>query len=216
MIVTVGILGFITTTGFVLANGKPTKVDVCHATGSQNNPYVLVNVSVHSVDDANGLNGHGDHQNDAWDSFTFQDVNYPGQGDMDSCRTDKPTDVPPTDIPTSTEEPTTTPTDTPFPTNIPSPTWTSSETSTPRPTDTPSSPTPKSTETPRPTGTTTVEPTPWTATPSSVSGTPCPCVQTIVIQGEGGEDNDVPLWVLISVLAGTNAAWMIKRRKVAN
>lgn len=38
--------------------GPPEKVTICHATGSQSNPYVTITV------DADGLNGHGDHSGD--------------------------------------------------------------------------------------------------------------------------------------------------------
>jgi hypothetical protein len=34
------------------------KITICHATGSESNPYVEITV------DVNGLNGHGDHPND--------------------------------------------------------------------------------------------------------------------------------------------------------
>ena len=120
------------------------KIDVCHATGSENNPYVLVNVSIHSVEDANGLNGHGDHEDDAWEPFTYDGVDYPGQGDMSWCDgapTEVPTDEP---TPTSTEEstatPTEEPTDEPTPTS-PGPTPTDIG---PTPTDTPPSDDPDS------------------------------------------------------------------------
>jgi len=36
----------------------PRRIDICHATGSATNPYVLISV------DANGLNGHGGHSGD--------------------------------------------------------------------------------------------------------------------------------------------------------
>ncbi|HEX4733333.1 MAG TPA: hypothetical protein VH247_02880 [Thermoleophilaceae bacterium] len=41
------------------SNGAPKgKITICHATGSATNPYVEITISV------NGLNGHGDHQDD--------------------------------------------------------------------------------------------------------------------------------------------------------
>ena len=93
------------------------RVDVCHATGSESNQYVLITVNINSVDDADGLNGHGDHEDDAWESFVYGGVTYPGQGDMENCddETLTATPVPPTatDTPTATAEPTATSSPTP-------------------------------------------------------------------------------------------------------
>jgi len=60
------------------------KIDVCHKDGESGN-YSLVNVNINSTDDADGLNGHGDHEGDAWEPFTYGGVDYPGQGDMVNC-----------------------------------------------------------------------------------------------------------------------------------
>ena len=107
---------------------------------------------------------------------------------------------------TATSVPTTVPTETPTSTQEP--------TNTPAPTNTPGS-TPTYTATPGRTSTGTPTSTPWTATPSSDPRIPCPCVETIIIQGEGGVDHDhIALWAVITLLAGTNGAWMIKRRKL--
>jgi hypothetical protein len=145
------------------------KVDVCHATGSTNNPYVLITVAIHSVDDATGLNGHGEHADDAWMSFVFEDVTYPGQNEDlfgtiidDNCNliippTDTP--IPPTPTFTFTPElPTPTFTFTPEP---PTPTFTPTSTNVPPtstnvpPTSTNEPPTPTLTYAPTytPTGT---------------------------------------------------------------
>jgi len=70
----------------IYAQGS-VSITVCHATG--NGGYVPVPVSIHSVDDANGLNGHGNHSGDSWPSFTFDGVTYPGQG-SGSCQTTPP------------------------------------------------------------------------------------------------------------------------------
>jgi len=71
-------------TGAVFAAPASTvdsvKIDVCHQDGQSGN-YSLVNVDISSVDDANGLNGHGDHEGDAWLSFLFDEVLYPGQNE---------------------------------------------------------------------------------------------------------------------------------------
>ncbi len=131
----------------------------------------------------------------------------------------------PTPVPTATPTLTPEPTDTPAPTNTPDPTSTPGPTRTPGATTTPESTntpppgaTPTYTATPGRTSTGTPTSTPWTATPSSDPRIPCPCVsETIIIQGEGGGDyDDVALWAAITLLAGTNAAWMIKRRKLEN
>ena len=81
---------------------QPEHVDVlvCHNTGSSSNPYTDITVAVQSVDDANGLNGHGDHGDDIWESFVFDGVTYPGQGDA-SIFTEGTCDIappPPTDV----------------------------------------------------------------------------------------------------------------------
>jgi hypothetical protein len=41
-----------------LATSQDKKITICHATGSDTNPFVLITVSL------NGLNGHGDHTDD--------------------------------------------------------------------------------------------------------------------------------------------------------
>lgn len=97
-------------------------VVVCHHTGSQDNPYTYNNVSVHSVDDARGLNGHGLHIEDAWKSFVFDGVTYPGQNEYlfgtvidDNCN------LITTGTPTPTDTPTATPTECCCPTPTPRP-----------------------------------------------------------------------------------------------
>lgn len=71
------------------ADPEPVKVDVCHQDGQSGN-YSLVTVNINSVDDADGLNGHGDHEGDAWEAFIFDGVEYPGQGDMSNCDEEPP------------------------------------------------------------------------------------------------------------------------------
>jgi hypothetical protein len=112
--------------GVLAAKPPETKVTVCHATASESNPYTKNVVSVKSVDDATGLNGHGDHDGDAWHSFSFQDVIYPGQneslfgeafdGDCDPIEEEPTATLEPTDEPTATLAPTETfaPTETPL------------------------------------------------------------------------------------------------------
>ena len=76
--------------GSAYAAPKGIKVDVCHATSSATNPYVLVTVNVNSVGAAKDLNGHAGHPDDAWESFVFDGVTYPGQGNMDNCKSAPP------------------------------------------------------------------------------------------------------------------------------
>jgi len=66
------------------------KIDVCHATGSESNPYVLVNVNINSVEDAQNVGGHGTHEGDSWEPYTYGGVEYPGQGDMANCDDQEP------------------------------------------------------------------------------------------------------------------------------
>ncbi len=121
-----------------------------------------------------------------------------------------------TSTPLPTTAPTKTSTSTQEPTNTPGPTRTPRATSTPESTRTPPpGSTPTYTATPGRTSTGTPTSTPWYATPSSDPRIPCPCVyETIIIQGESGEDDHTALWAAITLLAGTNAVWMIKRRKL--
>lgn len=151
------------------------KVNVCHHTGSPSNPYVLVVVSVQSVEDAINLGGHGNHEDDAWHAYEFEGVTYPARNEDvfgslidDSCNL-----IVPTATPTNTEVPSATPTST----NTNTPTFTPTSTNTPTSTQTevPTStftPTPTSTGTqPTPSITPTSSPTP-TTDPRTPTGTP--------------------------------------------
>jgi hypothetical protein len=89
------------------------KIDVCHKDqgngGPNHNGYTINNVSIHSVNDANGVGGHGNHSEDSWAPFVYGGVNYPGQGSYPGpCG--EPTATP---VPTSTYTPTPTATYTP-------------------------------------------------------------------------------------------------------
>jgi hypothetical protein len=68
------------------------RIDVCHATSSSTNPFVLITVNIHSVESAQGVGGHGTHSDDSWESFEYAGVTYPGQGDMSDC--DEPPEDP--------------------------------------------------------------------------------------------------------------------------
>lgn len=159
--VTFGLIGLLLSSFVILSI---VHVTVCHHTGSQSNPYVAIDVSVHSVDDARGLNGHGDHVEDAWMSFIFDGVTYPGQNEGlfgtiidNSCNLI----IPPTNtpIPTNTDIPSATPSPTETETNTP----TATPSFTPTDTDTPSA---TSTKEPFPTPTGTLMP---TNTPTSTN-----------------------------------------------
>ena len=84
-------VGMVGTLG-VSAKKETLKIDVCHATSSATNPYVLVNVSINSVETAQNVGGHGSHAEDAWEPYTYDGVDYPGQGDMSNCD-DLPIDI---------------------------------------------------------------------------------------------------------------------------
>ena len=191
----------------VSAGSGTVKVVVCHATSSETNPYVRINVSVHSVDDANGLNGHGEHENDIWAPFVFEGITYPGQGDQsileNDCKIPEPTKTPgpthtpePTNtlVPTVTNTPVPTDTNTPLPTatgTLPptaTPIMTSTNTLVFTPTSTPTLP-PSTTTSTLPPGAPTQTPTPTsspaptdtptnTTTATLVSSVLCPTFQT--------------------------------------
>jgi hypothetical protein len=121
------------------------KVKICHATSSQSNPYVSIEIDSSSIENPNDkkyLNGHGDHMDDIIPKFSFNETTYPGKNWDDTgqaiwnndCKVVTPT---PTPTPTPTE-----PTPTPTPTE-PTPTPTPTE---PTPTPTPTEPTPTPTD----------------------------------------------------------------------
>lgn len=139
-------------------------VTICHRTGSQTNPYTFNDVSVHSVDDARGLNGHGDHAEDAWMPFIFDGVTYDGRNvDVFGTIIDNNCNliIPPTNtpIPTNTEIPSATPSPTATATDTSTPTASATATETSTPTATPSF-TPTDTATNTPSATSTKEPFP--------------------------------------------------------
>lgn len=70
-----------------------SKVLVCHADGGSGK-YSSVDVCVKTVDDALGLGGHGKHDGDLWNSFTFNTVTYPGQPVSDNAIVDNGCNVP--------------------------------------------------------------------------------------------------------------------------
>jgi hypothetical protein len=123
------------------------KIEICHASSSNSNPYTDIIVSVNSVENAQTVSGHGDHTGGIYPTpnwgdiippFTYQTVSYPGMNWTaegiaiwtNGCNPPAPTATP---TPLATNTPT--PTSTPQPTATSSPTPTG--TSTPIPTDTP-------------------------------------------------------------------------------
>ncbi len=162
--------------GLGIAAAPAVSVTVCHATGSANNPFIRNNVSLHSVNDAQGLNGHGFHLRDIWAGFWFDGILYPGQGDasrLDSgCNVIEPTPTPTTQPPAPTITPDPTPTDLP-PTETPNPSETPTDAPpTETPTDTP--PTPTATFDPCPENGDFCLPPPYTATPTTTDPIPSP------------------------------------------
>jgi len=107
------------------------KVTICHATGSETNPYVLISPSAIGV-----KTGHIDHQHseDIIPQFTIESGPHAGtygpQGDQsilaNGC-------VVPAPSPSPSPSPTETPSPTPTPTVSPSPSPTPSESPSPRP-----------------------------------------------------------------------------------
>ena len=129
--------------------GNSSKVTICHATSSVNNPYTLNTVDDSSIDNEKNkyLNGHGDHTGPVFDinggkdqprwgdiipPFTspsgssFAGYNWTEAGKSiwnSECNIVKPTPTPtPSPTPTPTPSPTPTPTPSPTPTPTPSPT----------------------------------------------------------------------------------------------
>ena len=104
-------LGISASTVALADKPESLKISVCHKDGRSGN-YSLVNVNINSTDDADGLNGHGDHGDDSWASFSYGGTNYPGQGDFPGrCGEVEPTAPPLPPPPTDVYEPTATPTD---------------------------------------------------------------------------------------------------------
>ena len=95
----VALLTVMAATSAFATRAPHVKVDVCHATGSQSNPYVSINVNVNSVGVANDLNGHAGHEGDIWAPFVFDGVTYSGQGDQsilaNGCKAPNGDDTPP-------------------------------------------------------------------------------------------------------------------------
>jgi len=168
-ILTICVIGFLFLlwTGTVSATPNRDKVSICHATSSESNPYVSLNVAQDSVDgDGGNDNGQGDHYlnhpNDIIPPISdiHSGLNWTTEGQAiwnNGCKPHHPTT---TSTSTSTSTTTTT-TSTTIPTSSTSST-TSSTTTVPRTTST----------------TTTVKPN--TSTTSTTSTTVAPIVETYV------------------------------------
>jgi cell division septation protein DedD len=133
------------------ANAGGGKIRICHATASDKNPYVSIEVDSSSIENPNDkkyLNGHGDHEKDIIPPFTFGETQFLGRNWDDTGQMIWKNDcsiILPTPSPTPTPTPTE-PTPTPTPTE-PTPTPTPTE-----PTPTPTEPTPTPTPTDIPAG----------------------------------------------------------------
>ena len=122
------------------------RIAICHATGSESNPYTQITV------DKDGLNGHGEDSADIIPPFDGSNQGqhtypaYPGLNWTESgqaiwendCKVVDPT---PTPTPTPTASPTTTPTESPTSSPTESPTSSPTESPTSTPTESPTTPT---------------------------------------------------------------------------
>ena len=166
-----------------VVNAKPAdKVDICHATSNDKNPYVTNKVDPSSFY-SSGHDGHvgpifdptADPPQTSWGDIIppipdaeppYPGLNWPaGQATLENGCAFVAPEPTPTPTPTPTETPTPTPTPTPTETPTPTPTPTETPTPTPTPTETPT-PTPTPTETPAPTTTPAETPAP-TVTPAA-------------------------------------------------
>ena len=165
------------------------QITLCHATGSESNPYVSITVSV------NGLEGHGDHPEDIIPAYTNESTGeqYPGKNLGGNgaaileagCIIPAPVTTTPAPVTTTPVPVTTTPapvTTTPVPvttTPVPVTTTPAPVTTTPAPVTTTPAPV---TTTPAPATTTpapvTTTPVPVTTTPAPVTTTPAPATTT--------------------------------------
>lgn len=179
-IITIFTVGFavFNITQNVSATPDRLKVDICHATSSESNPYVSLNVAQDSVDGNGGNdNGQGDHYlnhpNDIIPPISgiHSGLNWTTEGQAiwnNGCKPHHPTTT--TSTSTSTSISTTTSSSTS--------TFTST-TSTTIPTSSTSSTTSSTTTVPRTTSTTTTVK-PNTSTTSTTSTTVAPIVETYV------------------------------------
>lgn len=71
-------------TGLSANATQPTghKVDICHATASETNPYVLINVDIASAGYPDYETGHASHEGDIIPPYTYEEFSFPGQGDQ--------------------------------------------------------------------------------------------------------------------------------------
>jgi hypothetical protein len=179
--------------GSVVAASDKVEITICHATSSDNNPYVQNSPSIDSTGFLHG--GHSDHLGPVWfpgidgdwgdiippydfGEFHYNGLNWDAAGQAiwrNGCNSPTPSPTPtPEQTPSPTPTPEQTPSPTPTPEQTPSPTPTPEQTPSPTPTpeQTPS-PTPTPTPREQPTPTPTPDPTP---TPTPVP-TPSPTPQ---------------------------------------
>ena len=192
----------------IAAATSADKVDICHATGSTSNPYIVSQVDISSVDEDGNqfLNGHGDHTGPVFDpddppeswgdiipAFTnpatgtsFPGLNWPAGEAIwsNGCVVPGPSQSP---TPTTTSPTPTTTSPTPT-TTSPTPTATS-------PTPTTTSPTATATPTVTVTVTETqvvVVPGPGITSTVTVTPTPTPTETTTTISPSPGETTPTP------------------------
>ena len=88
-IVGIGVLGSAAVLPILLSAASATpspNITICHATGSQSNPYTSNTVDASSIDEENNqyLDGHGDHSDDIIPAFSYvnadgQTLSFPGR-----------------------------------------------------------------------------------------------------------------------------------------
>jgi hypothetical protein len=82
LLVWIGIIVVVVAGLFVARNAMAgsSKVTICHATASEKNKYVQINIDASSIDEEKNryLNGHGDHEEDIIPPFTFGSSSFEG------------------------------------------------------------------------------------------------------------------------------------------
>jgi outer membrane biosynthesis protein TonB len=198
--------------------GHGHKVDICHRTASDTNPYVFESVDVASLPaHLNDLPGHPAKE---WKSAgTFRGVahqagdpkrDYLAQSQSD-CEDFAPTPEPSQEV-TPSPEPSTSPTPSPEPSDSPTPT----PSSTPEPTETPtptSSPSPTPTSSPEPSDT--PAPTP-SAPPETTPAPTLPPTDTAAVGATLAPGQmDFATFAVLVIAAAIGAALVLGRRRDA-
>jgi hypothetical protein len=124
------------------ARAESDKINICHATESEKNPYVSITIDASSINNEKNkyFNGHGDHEKDIIPPFSYEILSFEGKNWDEAGKSiwsNGCNIVDPTPTPTPTSTPTPTPTSTPTSTPTITPTTTPTPISTPEPTNNP-------------------------------------------------------------------------------